>query len=217
MTKIVAISDVHEAWGKLVIPECDILISAGDYSFHGQPNVIKDFHEWLNKQPAKNIISVQGNHETWVEENFEQAKAIALEACPRVHFIDEGLVEIDRGPDGQAIKIWCSAITPFFCNWAWNRHSYEISKHWFRIPQGIDILVTHGPPYGILDLVPNGFVKVGCPKLMNRIQEVKPKVHIFGHIHYSYGQKEFNGTRFYNAANCNESYNCVNPITEIDL
>ncbi len=68
--KIVAISDVHCKWNKVVIPECDILISAGDYSFQGEPHVVVDFHKWLNKQPAKHKISVQGNHEKQVEKNF---------------------------------------------------------------------------------------------------------------------------------------------------
>lgn len=209
MLKIVAISDTHENWGKLVIPECDILISAGDYSFRGSPNVVKDFHAWLNIQPAKHVISVQGNHESWVEKNFLEAKQIALEACSRVNFIDEGLVVIN------GVNFWGSAVTPFFCNWAWNRHSHEIQEHWDKIPANTNVLITHGPPYNVLDLCPDGR-RVGCPKLMTKIREVKPKVHIFGHIHWSYGQKEFNGTQYYNAAICNESYNPFNPPTVIE-
>src|ERR1035437_242775 len=108
--KIVAISDTHCKWNKLVIPECDILISAGDYSFRGEPHVVKDFHQWLDKQPAKHIISVQGNHEKMVEQDFDYAKELELAKCPRAHFMDEGLLEI------EGKKIWCSAITPFFFN-----------------------------------------------------------------------------------------------------
>src|SRR5271170_4285418 len=93
--KICAISDVHCKWNKVTIPECDLLISAGDYSFLGERHIVRDFHKWLHKQPAKEIISVQGNHEKWVEKNFQLAKQAAEEACPGVHFIDEGLVEID--------------------------------------------------------------------------------------------------------------------------
>lgn len=75
--RICAISDTHGKWNKLKIPECDILISAGDYSFRGESHMVKNFHKWLNKQDAGQIISVQGNHELWVQSNFQEAKDIA--------------------------------------------------------------------------------------------------------------------------------------------
>lgn len=216
MVKIVAISDTHCKWNKLTIPECDILISCGDYSFKGEPHVVKDFHKWLNKQPAVNIISLNGNHEKWVEKNFVLAKQVAEEVCPKVHFIDEGLIEI------EGLKIWCSAITPYFFNWAWNRYPGEdIQKHWDRIPKDIDVLVTHGPPYGILDGVPefgNGTGKMslrhcGCPQLLDKVLEIKPHAHIFGHIHSGYGTTSRDGITFINAAICDESYKPTNvPI-----
>ncbi len=215
--KIVAISDVHCKWNKLRIPECDILISCGDYSFRGEDHVVRDFHKWLNKQDARYVVSVQGNHELGVEKDFNNAKRIAEEACPGVYFIDEGLVEI------EGLKIWCSAITPFFCDWAWNRHSYEIQEHWDKIPEGIDILATHGPPYGILDQTTysTGEIRpehLGCPKLMERIKIVKPSLHFFGHIHTPGGrQAHVFGTSFYNAAVCDEMYCPTNPITIVEF
>lgn len=204
--KIVAISDVHGKWNKIKIPECDILISAGDYSFRGERHMVEDFHKWLNKQEAGYIISVQGNHELWVEKNFQEAKEIAEKVCPAVHFIDEGLIEI------EGVKIWCSAIQPFFHNWAWNRQrGAEIKKHWDLIPSDTDVLVTHGPPYGILDEVlridgSSSGRFVGCEELLKKVQEVKPDIHIFGHIHSGYGQKHVDGTSFYNASICDEMY-----------
>ena len=219
MTKrIVAISDVHCKWNKLVIPDCDLLISCGDYSFKGENHIVKDFHKWLNKQPAKEIISVQGNHELAVEKDFNQAKLIAKEVCPRVHFIDEGLVEID------GIKIWCSAITPWFHNWAWNRYPGEdIQRHWDLIPNDVNILITHGPPYGILDelVFPDGTPKgvhVGCWQLKNKIKELKNlKLHFFGHIHnQGHGYKHEDGVSYYNAAICDELYMPTNPISIVD-
>src|ERR1700722_16407724 len=93
--KICAISDVHNKYQNLIIPECDILISCGDYSFRGEPKEVKDFHTWFNYQPGKYKISVQGNHELGVEKNFGASKLIALEECSNCYFIDEGLVEIE--------------------------------------------------------------------------------------------------------------------------
>lgn len=225
--KIVAISDTHNRYNKLVIPECDILISAGDYSFQGTVSEVRNFHKWLNKQQAKHKISVQGNHERYVEINFDLMKSYALEECPGVHFIDEGLIVID------GLKIWCSAITPWFCDWAWNRARHEsealirkvplIKPHWDRIPDDINILITHGPPLGILDQLTwvDGTPRsdrVGCHFLRERIRELKDlDLHFFGHIHHWGGhQVHEDGVSFYNAAICDETYFPSNPITIVD-
>ena len=209
--KIVALSDIHGKWKQLGdLPECDILISAGDYSFRGEKHMVKDFHTWLNKQDAAHIISVQGNHEVWVEHNFEEAKEIATTACPAIHFIDEGLIEI------EGIKIWCSAITPWFYDWAWNRRISEIEPHWAKIPDDTDILVTHGPPYGILDELMSG-ARAGCMHLYERVKQVEPDIHIFGHLHLNGGQnKTIDKTTFYNVASCDESYQATQGYAVID-
>lgn len=199
--KIVFISDTHGRWKKIKIPPCDLLISTGDYSFVGEINLIQDFHAWLKQQPAKHIISLQGNHETWVESNFDVAKAIAEGHCSGVHFLAEGLVEI------EGLKIWGSAVTPYFRDWAWNRHPGEdIQAHWDKIPTDTDVLITHGPPYGILDKVIGRFDHLGCPQLAKKIEEIKPKIHAFGHIHSGHGTLEQNGTIFVNSAICDEEY-----------
>lgn len=213
--KIAVISDVHNKWKKLQIEECDLLISCGDYSFTGEWDIIKRFHTWLDEQPAKHIISLQGNHEKEVEKNFEKAKALVAGICPAIHFIEEGLIEI------EGIKIWCSAVTPFFHNWAYNRYGHEIQPHWDKIPLDTDILVTHGPPYGILDTVnyADGTPKsehLGCVRLYEKVLEVKPDLHLFGHIHSAQGELHRNGTSFYNASICDEMYMPSNPVTYID-
>lgn len=217
MTKIVAISDVHNRYHNLKIPTCDILISSGDYSSRGTPDEVKNFHYWLNEQDAGHIISVQGNHELWVESNFDQAKLIAKEQCPAVNFIDEGLIEI------EGIKIWCSAITPWFHDWAWNRHrGQDIQRHWDLIPLDTNILVTHGPAYGILDTVnyADGTTKngnLGCYQLKEKIKELKDlDLHFFGHIHSSHGEKHEDGVSYYNASICDETYYPSNPVTIVD-
>lgn len=216
MIKVVAISDTHGKWNKIKIPPCDILISTGDYSFRGEEHMVKDFHKWMNKQPAKHVISVQGNHETGVERNFSYSKELAEKACPGVYFIDEGLVEI------EGLRIYCSAITPFFHNWAWNRYpGEEIQKNWDRIPENIDILATHGPAYGILDGVPEynsltnkvGLRHCGCPQLLKKIQEIKPKFHLFGHIHEAFGTHSESGITYINSSICDGQYKANNhPI-----
>lgn len=202
--RLCLISDVHGRWNKLQIPQCDVLISAGDYSWQGEKHMVEDFHKWMSKQPAKHFISVQGNHEKWVEANFDEAKVIAENECPGVHFIDEGEIVID------GVKFYGSAITPQFHNWAWNRvRGDEIAPHWARIPNDTQVLITHGPPHKILDVCRGGTVyeeNVGCWDLLQRVKEVKPKLHIFGHIHSQWGIHVENGTTFINASICDEMY-----------
>lgn len=217
--KVAMISDVHGKWHDLKVPECDLLISAGDYSFVGEQSLVRGFHRWLSEQPAKHVISVQGNHEVWVQSHWNLAKQIAEENCPRVHFIDEGPLEI------MGKKIWCSAITPWFHDWAWNRQrGGEIKKHWDKIPDDTEILVTHGPPYGILDQIEGHSEHLGCLDLYARICELRDlQLHVFGHIHSASGEdtgisdstgKEI---RFVNAATVDESYRPAYPVRFVDL
>ena len=217
--EIVAIRDTHNRHKEVVIPECDILVHAGDYSLKGYDGEIERFYKWLNKQPAKHIVSVQGNHEVGWERSPYNCISIAVKHCPNVHLLNNTSITI------EGIKIHGMPDTPYFCNWAFNRARndresmlYDIplmKKYTDNIPNDTNILVTHGPPYGILDLCPDGRI-VGCEDLMDRVNIVKPDVHIFGHIHHSHGEKHINGTSFYNAAICDEMYYPSNPITEIE-
>lgn len=215
--KLVLISDTHGKWNKITVPECDVLISAGDYSFRGEQHMVKDFHKWMSKQPARYFISVQGNHELWVEQNFSLAQKMVETIDPRIYFIDEGSITI------EGVNIHCSAITPEFCNWAWNRkRGAQIKRHWDAIPDDTNVLVTHGPPAGILDVVYNRAMvpieRVGCHDLMNRINELKQlKLHVFGHIHGSSGEMSFNGVKYINSSICDEMYLPTNPVREFEL
>jgi len=223
--KIVGISDTHNQHEKVQIPECDILIHAGDYSFKGYDHEIRAFYKWLNKQPAKHKISISGNHELGFESDPKRGTEIALQECPDVKLLNHESITV------EGIKIFGSPWTPYFCNWAYNAGRtieeaayYQkpfIGDLWKDIPEDVDIVVSHGPVYGILDELckidgtPKGQF-VGCVELLKVIQKVKPKVHIAGHIHAAYGQVHKEGVSYYNVCICNESYYPSNPITEID-
>ena len=110
---------------------------------------------------------------------------------------------------------------PEFCAWAFNvqRESERIRSIWDEIPLDTDILITHGPPHSILDATKNG-EHVGCKFLYQRVQLVKPKLHVFGHIHEAYGKqddKEKSPTIFVNAATCDLRYRPEQPPIVIDL
>jgi Icc-related predicted phosphoesterase len=123
----------------------------------------------------------------------------------------------------EGLRIWGSAITPYFCNWAWNRYrGAEIKRHWDKIPNDIDVLVTHGPPHKILDTIlrtdPVMGNNVGCQDLFNKILEIPTlKHHFFGHIHGGYGHENFNGVDYWNCAVCDESYVPTNLPIVVDI
>ena len=213
--KIVAISDTHNRHKKLEIPECDLLIHAGDFTSFGYKHEIEDFAKWINKQSAKNVVIVPGNHELYFENGLPLSKEWIKDNCPNAHLLIEESVEI------EGIKIYGSPITPWFHDWAWNRHPQQITKHWNNIPEDTKILITHSPPYGILDetTYANGDPKpgfLGCPQLLKRVQEIKPDLHFFGHIHAGYGEKHIDGTSYYNCSNCDETYCPSNSPTVVE-
>lgn len=237
--QICALSDTHNKHNKLNLKPGDLLIHAGDFSGMGYPWEQERFIEWYRKQPYTAKVLIAGNHEKGVEAEEFTFKQMCKEAG--IIYLNDSSVElqfvgryvyIDQNvPDIPKIKIHGSPMTPYFFNWAFNRarvkelephHGNWIKYHWDIIPEDTDILVTHGPPYGILDelVYVDGTPKgefVGCQELLKRIQEVKPDLHIFGHIHIHGGSEVHkDGTSFYNAAICDELYMPSNKIHYID-
>lgn len=218
--KIVFISDTHTSHNDLKIPECDILIHCGDMSFLGKPNEMRDFAKWLDKQTqAKHIIVSVGNHEVAFENQLPLSRTWITEHCPRVNLLIHEAKEI------EGIKFFVSPYTPRFNNWAFNVDRGEpISKYWNEIPEDTEILITHGPPKGVLDDVVHisgireGIEHVGCQDLLDRVQKLsKLKIHAFGHIHAWGSLTEVNkGIMFINASNCDERYNVTNKPVVIE-
>lgn len=214
--KIIALSDSHNKHAILgELPECDILIHAGDWSGMGRESETRNFAKWLAKQKAKHIVIVPGNHEVEFSKSLPDARNWILDECP------DAIILIEESTEIEGIKIFGSPITPWFYNWAWNVERKDIKPYWDKIPEGTNIVITHGPPYQILDELhfPDGTPKgefVGCNFLGDRIKEIKPNLHIFGHIHCGFGQKHIDGTSYYNVCLCDEMYVASNGYTEID-
>lgn len=209
--RIIAISDTHNKHYNLDIPPCDILIHSGDATGRGREHEIRDFAKWFNVQPATYKIFVPGNHEKEFEQNLPLSKTWFNEECPSATILINESIIIPGGP-----IIYGSPVTPWFHNWAWNASITELKAAWEAIPTGIDILVTHGPPATILDTVRLRPTHLGCYILKDHVLgRVKPKIHIFGHIHGGYGSIKIDNTNFYNVAICDEDYYTTNPITEI--
>ena len=109
------------------------------------------------------------------------------------------------------VHFYGSPWQPWFCDWAFNLERGEaLGQVWARIPETTDVLVTHGPPLGYLDRTRSG-EQVGCADLLERVKEVKPSLHLYGHIHEGYGTARSESTLFVNASNCTVRYEPLNP------
>lgn len=204
--RVTAISDTHGLHNKVNLLPGDILIHAGDISMKGAADEITSFMEWFSGQDFKHKIFIAGNHDFYFERM--PAEAIKKMIPAGVIYLNDSGVEID------GIRFWGSPVTPWFFNWAFNRHRGKtIKRHWDLIPDSTDILITHGPVYGILDKTTTG-AYTGCNDLLQKVKEVTPRVHICGHIHEAYGKTEKDGTVFINASMLDERYQLKNePVT----
>lgn len=207
--RLVCISDTHTFHNQVQLPEGDVLIHAGDLTSGGSVGAIQAALDWLGEQPIKEVIVIGGNHDFALETRRRELHT------GRLHYLNNESVEIG------GVKFWGSPITPWFMNWAFMvSRGPEIGRVWDEIPLNTDVLITHGPPHGILDQAIYGATDhLGCEMLAAKFEGeiIEPKVHVFGHIHGGYGQLERYGTTFVNASQVNEEYRVANPPIVVDI
>jgi len=220
--KIVLLSDTHCKLARIDIPDGDLLLHAGDLTFKGNIQEISQELRELGRIAKKfkhGCAFICGNHDWLGERNPSLMKQMA---------VDEGLDYLDHSStEIGGLNIFGSAYTPFFYNWAFNLPRGEaLANKWAEIPANTDILITHGPPMGVLDPVEryNGqkcefeIERVGCADLHNRIQQLKQlKLHVFGHIHSGYGTVKIGDVTYVNASICTEQYKPFNKPIVIEL
>lgn len=204
--RLVCLSDTHNKHEDIDIPAGDILIHAGDCTDGGTRNETENFLDWFSGQPHKYKLLVPGNHDFY----FEKA--------PNIKNVPENIcLLIDRGVEIDGIQFWGSPVTPGIQNWAFNRErGKEIRKHWNLIPDNTDILITHSPPYGILDEIGSG-IKLGCEELTQILEIVEPNYHLFGHIHHAAGSKKLSSTRYFNLSILDERLRVMHSPIVLDL
>lgn len=206
--KIVLISDTHKLHEKIKLPEGDLIIHAGDVSNRGTYGEILNFLDWFKKLPFKYKVFIAGNHDFMLDQNPPLDNSNFPDG---ITYLENSMIEIQR------LSIYGSPYTPEFYKWAFmKKRGEEIRKIWDLIPNKVDILVTHGPPYSILDENVEGTM-CGCEELLKRVKEVQPKIHVFGHIHESYGTVEEGGTKFFNASIVNDEYRVRNAPFVIEI
>lgn len=208
MKTIVCISDTHNQMKKIELPEGDLLIHSGDLTARGEVSEISRELNELSKhlKTFKNIVLVCGNHD-WLGEKQPQ---LMEQMCK-----DKGITCLcDSGTEIDGIKIYGSPWQPAFCNWSYNLPRGEpLRQKWDLIPEDTQILVTHSPPYMILDQCPDGF-HAGCEDLYRKVMDLPNlKMHQFGHIHHQYSTINRYGVKYVNASICTEEYKPTNsPI-----
>lgn len=210
--RLVCISDTHNQHDALQLPGGDVLIHAGDFTGMGRVQEVEAFAKWFGAQPHPHKIVVAGNHDWLFERDHTQARALLARHCPGAHYLQ------DSGVDIEGVKFWGSPWTPLFLNWAFNlKRGRPLADKWAQVPLDTQVLITHGPPLGILDVTRHG-LNVGCEELAAALENrLRPDVHVFGHIHEGYGTYTRNGTRFVNASSCTAFYEAINAPLAVEV
>jgi Icc-related predicted phosphoesterase len=196
---LVVLSDNHTYFDFLEVPAGDILIHCGDFSYRGNSDEVYAFIDWIKKQPHKHKLWIPGNHELSLEDfpyNIETIDAESGAVCihNKEHIID-------------GIKFFGSAYTPKYGTWAFMNTEEQAKRYWENAPLDVDVLVTHGPPKGVLDMTISGD-HAGSQALFDYVKKVNPHYHFFGHIHEAYGVDIYTSckTVFINACVLDEKY-----------
>jgi predicted phosphohydrolase len=188
--RIVCISDTHARHRLTEVPEGDILVHGGDITNRGDLEDVESFNTWLATLPHKHKIVICGNHDFCFQDRGPEARARITNAI----YLE------DSGCEIEGLSFYGSPWQPWFFDWAFNLPRGDaLAKVWAKIPVSTDVLITHGPPEGILDMTVRGD-RAGCRDLLARIHEVKPRLHVFGHIHEAAGREVIGDTVFVNAS-----------------
>lgn len=233
--RFICMSDTHSLTThiKFDIPDGDVFIHAGDFTKCGQRDEVMEFNNWIGSLPHKYKVVIAGNHELSFDSTFKhplgtsdnrKKSEILWEEIPTLGMSKEKLKDAmtteniknyltnciyleDSAISICGIKIYGTPWQPEFCKWAFNLpRGKPCLEKWDLIPQDTDILITHTPPIGHGDLCCSG-VRAGCVELLSTVQKrVKPKYHVFGHVHEGYGITSDGKIIYVNASTCDINY-----------
>lgn len=231
--KLVAISDTHTQHRRLTIPECDVLVVAGDFTYRGRWGEVIDFASWIKEQPAKHILVIAGNHELTFDttrrgrDGYDPSirDAIAKDPFGRITYLE------DRGVTIDGINFYGTPWTPEFHGWAFNgleSSRLPMSNHpqlrdiYGRIDEDTHVLICHGPCYGCADQGGNGNddERLGSMDLLKRTQQLKDlRLVIGGHIHEARGmvRHELGNKVYANVSTLDRDYQTIRPPVVFEL
>lgn len=202
--RIVAVADTHLFHEELVLPAGDVFVHAGDLCRGGKLAELSRAAAWIRSLPYRHKIVVAGNHDWAFVHAPDQARGLFEgDAC----YLQDSEVVLD------GLRFWGSPWQPEYNDWAFNLpRGAPLAEKWAAIPAGIDVLITHGPPEAIGDHSSTGG-RQGCEALRARVREVRPRLHLFGHIHEDGGLWREDGTCFANVT----TWECERAPTVIDI
>jgi len=212
--KIACSADWHRQHSFFDAPKADILVVAGDYDILGNEEQVFYHCQELEmqfeklKKKYKKIFFIAGNHD------------FGLEKYNYTGLFKSATYLNDSGATYKKVNFWGSPISPNFNGWAFGKErGDELMAHWKTVPDNTNVLITHGPPYGVLDRLARSQIDVGDYDLLERIKQLKKlKLHVFGHIHEGYGTEDKLGFNCVNASFLNENYICGhNPTIVVDI
>lgn len=195
--KIVVISDTHGRHADLGVLSGDILIHCGDVEHLFEPNVdaIRNIDDWFGRQQFQHILCIGGNHDRALQKQnrFWRTPFRNARYLQDASFVHKG------------ITFYGAPWVPMLDHHAFFADDAKLKTAWSRIPDTVDVLITHTPPAGILDKSSSGLV-LGCTHLAQRLQHLQPKLHCFGHVHASAGVQQIGETTYVNAASVNSRF-----------
>uniref|UniRef100_A0A1I7UYS8 Metallophos domain-containing protein n=1 Tax=Caenorhabditis tropicalis TaxID=1561998 RepID=A0A1I7UYS8_9PELO len=219
------------------LPPGDVLLVAGDFTSCGLPNEVYNFNKLLGKLKYAYKVVIGGNHECTFDDTFlklnkeSEPKEMALKQAllSAIHSDSKGGISAkdllsnaiyleDNVIELFGITIYGTPWQPKVDNWAFNlSRGQSLLDKWNMIPAGVDVLLTHTPPLGHGDTMNNG-QRMGCVELLNTVfKRVRPKYHVFGHIHEGYGCTTDGYTKFINCCLCNENLDMKNEPVIFDI
>jgi predicted phosphohydrolase len=210
MMKIVGFADTHGGHGSLHIPDGDMLVFAGDYTGMHSAAEFDNFIRWMASLPHPFKIFMPGNHDWFIQWNLKPIR-IKLQqlgiCCP------SSRLQVVGG-----LKVYGMPLVPQYGEWAFMvpDGSLRMRQACRSIPEGLDILVTHGPAHGILGMTKRG-VDAGSHTLREAIDRAKPRLHFFGHIHEAHGMVVHDGVIHANVSVNNHLYYITNQPIVIEL
>lgn len=241
-TRFVIMSDTHGGHREVKLPSGDVLIHAGDLTTTGQPHVLRDLAAFFEENAGKfsQIVCIAGNHdvtfhEEFYEENWshfhkkklqtDECKSVLIN-CPSCTYLQDSSCTVKGG-----LQVYGSPWTPFFWGWAFNLQRGEpIRQKWNLIPESTDVLITHGPPLGRRDLAIRArkrnhsnhrwdpTIRAGCVDLLQQVQcRVRPRLHVFGHIHEDWGVSYDGTTLYVNASIVDSDYEVTRECLVVDV
>jgi predicted phosphodiesterase len=205
--RLVLLSDTHRFHDRIEVPAGDVLVHAGDFCSRGSAEEARAFAAFFRAQPHPHKVVIAGNHDVCIEKCPE----LATELFAGATYLFESAATV------AGLRFWGAPWQPWFLDWAFNLPRGEaLRAKWALIPAGVDVLLTHGPPSGILDRTFSGD-GAGCEELRRAVARVRPRVHAFGHIHEGYGSERHDGTLFVNASSCTVGYEPTNRAVVVDV